>query len=540
MNVKLSSKIVGIIVLFTMWISQNEIYAISENFKFVIDTIGIPRYNVYGKEINEEIYKAYNVFSYGTPEELGSDLGQRWKNSKYGLWAKGLGAYCGNGIRGEYNLLGKDYSGNVINNYYFPVDVLPTNTPEYWEYYSNPGALESWKDTNKYKYVEQLEYMKNTKLLFNDISSRDNSDNPEKIKEYNITASKIGLDKARLDVSSTWKTNGIIHARRKVDNSIRYAVFLTNPMSANASIKNQLEVKQKFWVMSSNQDSISMSIKHGANIVNMEGYANPNHVKEIVSKLYVNGKLVDEISGGKTDTLGKKYMLKLTRDDLIENEENVIKIVNECYAYTEFAVDGLMQDVGKQNIMVRVKEKEIIPFQIDEVKVLEKQQESLVVSPLAQSNITEEESSLGITEAGKYLAMKLDINNKINSEELDNLEVYFNNEKIENIEKIYSQENNNVCVSFRIPIHSGSSVFGWKSLRQLYGNYFGIEESQIGRRINPPHEITIKAKYNSKETSKSFKIDTIDDYVTNINYRYSNGYYNNKGILKLEDWLLNE
>lgn len=44
--------------------------AISNNFKFVIDTVGIPRYNALNEEINEEVYYTYNVFSYSSPVAL--------------------------------------------------------------------------------------------------------------------------------------------------------------------------------------------------------------------------------------------------------------------------------------------------------------------------------------------------------------------------------------------------------------------------------------------------------------------------------------
>ena len=159
MKIKKVKLVISTLFVCIVCITSSKIYGISEDFKFVIETIGIPRYNVYGKEINEEVYKAYNTFSYGWPEELGVDVGQRWKDSKYGLWAQGIGKYTGSGTRGEYNLLGKDYSGNIINNYYFPVDYIPTNTPEYWEYCSNPGAIESWNDKNKYKYIIFINYI---------------------------------------------------------------------------------------------------------------------------------------------------------------------------------------------------------------------------------------------------------------------------------------------------------------------------------------------------------------------------------------------
>ena len=60
----------------------DKVFALSENFLFVIDTVGIPRYNAYGKEISEEVYKAYNIFSYSEPQKV-TVSNQRWKNSKY-------------------------------------------------------------------------------------------------------------------------------------------------------------------------------------------------------------------------------------------------------------------------------------------------------------------------------------------------------------------------------------------------------------------------------------------------------------------------
>ena len=68
--------------------------------------------------------------------------------------------------------------------------------------------------------------MKNSKLMFNDISSRSKADNPKYIKEYNITANKIGLSKARLDVAATWKTYGMISTRRYIDGVVYSQVYL--------------------------------------------------------------------------------------------------------------------------------------------------------------------------------------------------------------------------------------------------------------------------------------------------------------------------
>ena len=535
MNNVVKKRALLILVLYISIVNIQKVYGITDNFKFVIDTIGIPRYNVYGKEINEDIYNAYNVFSYGWPEELTSKDGQRWKDSKYGLWSKGIGAYIGSGIRGEYNLLGKDYSGNIINNYYFPVDTLPETTPEYWEYYSNPGASSSWNDKNKYKYIEQLEYMKNTKLMFNDISSKDNSDNPEKIKEYNITAKKIGFDRARLDVCSTWKTNGIIHTRRKVNGQIRYAVFLTKPMAANADIKSKINVGKDF-VMKSTEDKINIDIEYGANIVNMTGYAKETHIKEITAKLNINEKEVDKISGSKTNNVGKKYTLTLTREELIEEKNNIIKIVNNSYSHTEFAVDGLMQNSVEVQINVFVEKEEIIPVKTSEVKILEKNNETLVVRPLAQSNITKEES-LGITEAGRYIVLKLNLNQKINNSDLEDIKVLLNNEQIKQFETINSKLNSNLIIKLKIPDYTASTIYGWKSLREVYGNYFNINKEQIGKRISNPHDLEVKFTCLGKEYTSLFKIDTIDDYITNINYSFDVNDDKYNKVQSLEEWI---
>lgn len=394
------------------------------------------------------------------------------------------------------------------------------------------GASESWQDKNKYKYVEQLEYMKNTKLLFNDISSRDNSDNPEKIKEYNITARKIGLDRARLDVCSTWKTNGIIHTRRKIGNKIRYAVFLTKPMAANADIKSSLETDNNI-VMKETENELFIEIKYGANMVNMTGYANKNHIKEIKSTLYVNGKEVNSISGSKISTLGGKYVLRLSRDELAQEENNIIKIVNKSYAHTEFAVDGLMQDEVEQVINVYVKKVPVVPLQFNSIGIVEKEDKVLVVRPLTQCNITKQAESLGITEAGRNVVVKLKKNTEnIN---LDNIFVYLDNEKINSIDILNSKNNENIAISFKVPIYLNSSIYGWKSLRDMYGNYFNISSEEVGKRISESHVLEIKNE--SEETGITMKFDTIDDYVTNLNYRYTEKTSEEAIIKTMEEWL---
>ena len=67
---RLKKRILKILTVFLIVISINKIYALSEDFIFTIDTVGIPRYNSYGNEISEDVYIAYNIFAYSEPHKI--------------------------------------------------------------------------------------------------------------------------------------------------------------------------------------------------------------------------------------------------------------------------------------------------------------------------------------------------------------------------------------------------------------------------------------------------------------------------------------
>ena len=521
--------ILAIFSVICLSVCINNTYAISSNFKFVIDTVGIPRYNTYGDEINEDVYYAYNVFSYGKPNKITNS--QRWKNSKYGLWTKNGGRYKGSGTRGEYYILGTSYSGALIYNYYFPMDVIPSTTPDKWTFYTYPEARDSWKDTTKYKYKEQLEYMKNAKLMFNDISSRDKADNPKYIKEYNITAMSIGLNKARLDTAATWKTYGMISTRRNISGVIYSQVYLVKPMAANADVKSTLSVEDNF-VLDKNQDELIIPIEYETKVINMTGYADKKHIKEIKSLLYINGQKVDEVSGSKIISVGNEYMLVITRDNYPPNNNYNIEILVDGYMHTEFAVDGLMRNKVSKNINVYIEKKQIIPVKSTSVKVLEKNSVELVVRPLAQ-NIETMNKSEGFSEAGKYLAIKLNLN--VNKEELKDIRVYIDSNEI-SYNNNYSS--NAEIIAFKIPESTNTSLFGEYSLRKENGDYFNISKTLVGTRKDEPHSILIKYKFDEEEYGEEFLIDTLDSVLTNINNKLLiSTNYSENDIMPLKEWL---
>lgn len=510
-------------------LSIKNVFALSKEFEFAIDTIGIPRYNTYGEEINEDVYYTYNVFSYGKPHKV-VDKNQRWKNSKYGYWTKDGGSYKGSGTRGEYFILGKSYSGALIYNYYFPMDEIPTTSPEKWTFYSYPGAADSWKDATKYKYTEQLEYMKTTKLMFNDISSKDKANNPKYIKEYNITANKIGLDKARLDTAATWKTNGMISTRRRISGVVYAQIYLVKPMAANADVQSIIDVAEE-CILKQNEEELIIPINYETKVINMSGYANEKHIKEIKSQLYIDGKKVDEISGSKIISVGNEYMLVITRDKFPPNKKYSVELTVDGYMHTEFIVDGLMTNKVTKTINVFVEPKLIIPVKQSNLRILESTTQDWVVRPLAQTYATLDNSN-GFTEAGKTIVAKLELN--VAREELKNIRVSVDGVSIQ--PDIYSTSKD-LALKLKLPKDLESTLYGQHSLREKQDSYFSISINDIGIRKQKPHILLIKFNIEGRDYTEEIPFDTLDTYLSNINTMHNKSISNDTSHIRLADWI---
>lgn len=522
------------ILLIVLFIGLNKTYgAISDKFKFVIDTVGIPRYNSYGEEISEQVYDAYNIFSYSEPQKI-VNKEQRFKSSKYGFWTKNGGKYNGKGTRGEYYIIGKSYSGSVIYNYYFPMDVIPNTTPDKWTFYKYPGASKSWEDKSKYKYKEQIEHMKNSKLMFNDISSRKKADNPKYIKEYNITVNKIGTSKARLDTAATWKTYGMISTRRKISGVIYSQVYLVKPMAADAKLNTNILVDNKY-ILSKEQDKLLIPIQYTSNVENMTGYARKEHIKNINCKLYINKTKVDEISGSKTTSVGNKYMLVVTRDKFAPNKDHCVEIKLESYLHTEFAVDGLIQSEKTKKINIFVEKKPQNPVKNINVMTLEKDTQKWVVRPLAQTNITKSENSVGFSEAGKYIALKIEFTNNNNTEIKS---INLDGEKIE-CEQILKDENV-LILALKLKDTLHTTLYGIDSLRNKTSNYFKVDNNELLQRKEEPHKLIVKTQDGDKEFENKILIDTMDNIMSNINMKIDKediNYLEVNTKMTLKEWI---
>lgn len=511
-------------------------FGISNDFKFVIDTIGIPRYNALGDEINEEVYYTYNIFSYSSPVQMYSRTSsQRFKPvSNNGKWTQNGGKYNGTGVRGEYDILGVDYSGNYIYNVYFPVDAIPETTPDKWNYITIAGALESWSDKNKFKYYDQINYMKNSKLLFDSIDYSNNTINPYNLVEYNITANKIGLNKVMLNTCATWKTYGVVSVNR-INNKgqVRYATLAVKPMAASANVSSYINTNSNF-VLDENSDEIAINIDFGAKAINLNNYAKKEHIKEIYSELVINNNSVSKVKNSKVDNIFKTYLYKISRKDF-KPGTYTLKLENNSYLYTEFSVDGLMRDKKEKYITIQVKPKRVVPIEKINVKVLEKNNKNYMVRDFVETTYTKQASSIGIIEKQKHMAVNILKGNT--AFDKNNLKLYIDNNLIKY--NVIREDEKNIIIDVKIPENTTPTILGWESYRKDEQNYFNIDFEKIGERIRDCNVLKVKYILDGKEYDNKFLFDTIDSYVYNMNYIFENNVSNsNNSTIKLEDWII--
>lgn len=220
-----------IVINFFLFCFSPSIFALSNEFSFLLETMGIEEQNKIGEKINEEVYQQYRLFVYGSPLQYSN--GQRWKNVSDGLWTKNGGPWMGNGIRGEYWILGSNQEGREVHNHLFPVDIEPPTPPTVWRYAVIPDALDSWQDAEKYMDSVQREYMLTQKLTRNQVT-------------YDMIVLSIGLDKARVENYATWKTKGSIYTERYDRENKKWAAnFLIPAMAGDAELEGYARFRNR-------------------------------------------------------------------------------------------------------------------------------------------------------------------------------------------------------------------------------------------------------------------------------------------------------
>lgn len=335
-----------ILFLITISIIPNGLYAYSNGFEYMINAIQIKSINVNGKKLNEEIYEKYNLFVYGSPLNVSSQK-QKWKTTKNGNWTLNGGAWRGSGIRGEYWILGEDYTGKLVHNEIYPDDYNSGTSPLNWNYREIKDALDSWNDMTKYQYVVQRDYMLNSKLSRFGI-------------EYDLTPLNIGLNKAKVESYATWKSAGSIYTEKPGEGNVYWvATFSIKPMAADAKLYSTITLPNgNEYIVRKDEDMIEIPLSFGAYVEGLNDYAKAEHIKVIESQLKVNGVNKNVISENKKTNISKEDTIVINRKDYNSNE---ITIELECNSFlsTYFISDPTMYATTKEYIKVKFENEKI-------------------------------------------------------------------------------------------------------------------------------------------------------------------------------------
>lgn len=521
------------------FIKSNSIQAMTEDFRFIINTIGIPEYNLQGEAINEDIYEAYQVFCYSSPQNMiGKVSSQRFKQvENEGKWTEFNGKYKGEGTRGEYYILGTNYAGEPVDNMFFPLDFMPETVPQNWKYISIVDAILSWENTNLYRYPEQLEYMKNSKLCFDKLDFNNQTSNSYEQIEYPITSSSIGLNLVKLNVVATWKTNGIVTARRQALNGqVRDAIFSVKPMAAQADISSYLCMDESVEMPEENE-KVDVNITFGANVIHLNDYAKPSHIKQICSIIYINGKEISKVIDSKIDTVEKSIVYSFTKD-MLEEDTKVLKVKVLSYLYTEFKVDGLIKNVVEKDLVINMVPRKIVPvssmnqFQL---RTLVKKKEKLLVRPFIQTAITEKSGTFGIVEKGRICILKISLNTHISN--ISDITFFINGQPIIldlNFQGDDDKQHTTLEYKFEVGEDMINSIASWKSLREEKRNYYDICFDEVGTRIGQPNILTCCMRCQNEEYEYLLLIDSMDYYIQNRNFFFVSEINNKKELIELQ------
>ena len=99
-------------------------------------------------------------------------------------------------------------------------------------------------------------------------------------------------------------------------------------------------------------------------------------------------------------------------------------------------------------------------------------------------------------------------------------------------------DSKSLVVKIKLPNDLANTLYGYKSLRDKYSNYFNIGIKELGTRARNPYSVTISCKYKKQEYESTMLIDILDDYISNMNLYILNS-TKNKEVLSLKKWLEN-
>lgn len=533
--------IAAFLILITMILGSVK-GATSESFEKVLSMMNVPTKNVNGYEINEEIYQKYALIVYGSPYDVVKN--QRWKDVATGKWTNPQ-----TGRKGEYRILGYSLSGTVVNNELFPDDATSGISPEEWNYITIEDALSSWNDTEKYQTKQQYEYMLTQRLSRNGTT-------------YNLTATSIGLDKARLEAYATWKTAGSIFTlKRDAQGTLWGATFHVPAMAADAKLNARLDLPSGTrYQLEPEQEMLTIPLTFGAEVTGLTEYAKQEDIQTISSELEIQNNLYDKIKATQKTNIQKENELVIYRADYPNVNRISITMKNTAVLETCFHAEAPMVDIKEITIEIIFQEEEEEEF--IQVKNTNKITQEDIPRPIISSinlyrkslTSTSQKASLYVAKktstpficAGQVLVVEATIKNSPDTvtfaiqgdskiQTLDDLTKRFAYEepKSRNEKMIFStlnalknsyalprkmtNQNGVYLLEYIIPYGTKQSLHSWATLRNLSNSALEIDTNKLFTRITQPYVIKIKATNGGGTVTNSVNLDVFERWDTIYN-----------------------
>lgn len=514
------------------------IYAYSSGFEYMVNAIQMKTTNINGLKLNEEIYEKYNIFVYGSPLNISTQK-QKWKTTKNGNWTLNGGAWNGTGARGEYWILGEDYTGKLVHNEIYPDDYNSGTSPINWNYRKIKDALESWNDMSKYQYDLQREYMLNSKLSRFGV-------------EYDLTVLNIGLNKARVESYATWGSAGSVYTEKPGEGNVYWvATFSVPPMAADAKLHSVIELPNgNEYKAGKDEDVIEIPLNFGAYLEGLNEYAKAEHVKIIEAELKVNGVSKNVISETKKINISKDESLTINRSDYNTKE---VSIELECNAFlsTYFASDPVMYASTKEIINIKFEDEKfempdirnnkeapyIYSYSIKRVSTDDIGREKLVDlyktrdgkrNFICAGQVIKVQVETSSDASGVYLnfaggsSIKTldDVTKNFEWDEPRSRKVKTRYSTLKQLNKAYSFPRNLelsrngdkkvYTMTYVIPYGTTPSLHSWNSLREESKDAFKIDESKLFTRKSSAYTIVLTAYSEDGKRTKTYQLDVAE------------------------------
>ena len=545
-GVKMLKKIIFFLVILETLLLCTVHAEMSESFQRILSMMNVPTKNIDGYEINEEIYHQYALMVYGSPSDVTKN--QRWKDVANGKWKNEI-----TGKQGEYRILGYSLTGTVVNNEVFPDDFTSGVSPEAWNYITISDALSSWNHIEKYQTTQQREYMLTQRLTRNGVT-------------YDITASSLGLDKARIEAYATWKTAGSIFTlKQDGQGGIWEATFHVPPMAAGANFTAKLQFPSgEKYTFQPGQETLEIPVSFGAEVTNLGQYAKKEDIQNISCELEVENNLYDRIHAEKMTNLFKDNRIIIHRSDYPNTNRITLTIKNTAILETCFQAEAPMIDI-KEKVIEIVFDQTINnedEGQWIEINNINQKKDNEIPRPrITQINLyrksitnrsqkvrlyTATKTNLPFISAGQILVVEVSVtnnpqlvtfaiegNSKIQT--LDDLTKRFaydepraRGEKLiypslEAFKASYQlpvsmkKEEGFYKIEYLIPYGTKQTLHSWSTLRENNQNALNIDKSKLFSRISDPYVIKIYAKNGGGATTRSISLDVFERWDTIYN-----------------------